>query len=104
MAVTAADVAHWAKLPSVPSGTELDLLERTLAAVIVHITERYAVPDLVEDWDAAQEQALMMQTARIWRRRSTPEGLAAFGDSGVMRVFGLDADVEKLLTPRFTFS
>jgi hypothetical protein len=52
-----------------------------------------AVPDMVK-------QACLIQSSRILKRRNSPEGVAGFGDFGVIRISGrLDPDVEQMLNP-----
>lgn len=95
MAVTAADVAEWIKI-TVPTGTDLEALERVVAAVTVHVGKYHTAPDPVtEDW----EQALIMQSARLIKRRTSPEGVIAFDELGAIRVSRLDNDVAALLEP-----
>lgn len=48
----------------------------------------------------AVEQASLMLAARYYRRKQSPEGVAGFGDFGVIRVGSLlDPDVDRLLAP-----
>lgn len=62
----------------------------------VQITGKFgwaAVPDAVK-------QACLMQATRIFKRRYSPEGVAGFGEFGVVRIGSrIDADVEALLQP-----
>lgn len=51
-----------------------------------------AVPDEVR-------KATLMLAARLYSRRSSPTGVAGFGDYGVVRVTASDADVARLLDP-----
>lgn len=99
--VTVIDVASWANFtPPSPGTAELSLLERTLAAVIEHMRSRYVVADVPT---ASQQQAILMQTAALWRRRNTIDGVAAFGEFGPVRVSTLDPHVHMMLTERVTF-
>lgn len=99
MAVTAATVATWGKFPT-PTGEELELLERVVAAVTEHVTGGYEVSDPLTD---TEELAVIMQCSRLWRRRDTPEGVAAFAEVAAIRLARLDPDVATMLVPRFTF-
>ena len=100
MTVTAADVALWGKLPVTPTGDEAALLERVIAAVTGHVSDYYVVDEVPTD---AQELAIIMQSWRLWNRRDTPEGVAAFADIAAVRITGLDPDVERLLTRKWGF-
>lgn len=99
MAVTASQVATWSKFP-VPTGDELTLLDLVVGAVTAHVTDHYVVTDPLTD---REELAIIMQSARLWRRRDTPEGVVAFDDLGAIRISRLDADVVELLTPLWNF-
>lgn len=44
------------------------------------------------------DQAVVMQAARLYRRRYSIGGFEGFGDLGIARVPGLDPDIEDLLT------
>lgn len=99
MAVTAATVASWGKFPA-PTGAELELLERVVAAVTEHVEGGYEVSDPLTE---SEELAIIMQCSRLWRRRDTPEGVAAFADVAAIRLGRLDPDVANMLVPRFTF-
>lgn len=100
MAVTAADVSTWGKFP-LPTGDELTLLELCIAAVTDHVSDHYVVSTPLSD---RQSLAITMQSARLWRRRDTPEGVIAFEDLGAIRVSRMDPDVEQLLTPSWNFA
>lgn len=100
MAVTAADVSTWGKFP-LPTGDELTALDLVIAAVTDHVTAHYVVDDPLSD---RQSLAITMQSARLWRRRDTPEGVVAFEDLGAIRVSRMDPDVETMLTPLWNFA
>jgi hypothetical protein len=51
-----------------------------------------AIPDEVS-------QATLITAARLFRRKGSPEGVAGFGDMGVVRVPKLDPDVQAMLQP-----
>lgn len=44
-------------------------------------------------------EAVLLLAARLYARRSSPTGVAGFGDYGVVRVTSADRDVESLLDP-----
>lgn len=43
--------------------------------------------------------AALIQGARLWKRKDSPEGVAGFGEFGVVRVNRIDPDVADLLRP-----
>lgn len=51
-----------------------------------------AVPDAIAE-------ACLLMSARIYRRRQSPEGVIGFGDFGPIRVSRIDPDVAMLLDP-----
>ena len=105
MPLTAADVASWAKLPEgTPTGADLALMTRVIAAVSEHVLNHYVVTLPFVAFTSGQEQAILMQCARIWARRQTALGVAAFGDLGAIRVSRLDNDVAALLDPQWNFA
>lgn len=100
MAVTAANVALWGKF-TLPAADELALLDRVIAAVTEHIYEHYRVSNPMTD---TQELAIILQSARLWKRRDTPEGVIAFDELGAVRVSRLDPDVDMMLRPAWGFA
>lgn len=49
------------------------------------------------DGDAAVELGAVMLAARLYARRSSPQGLASFGEFGPGAILRLDPDVERLI-------
>jgi hypothetical protein len=87
------------------SDDQIGVLEGTLNAVIAYIgwrCEDQLEQDTV-DYDeivpANLREATLLQTARTFRRRLSPEGVAGFGEFGAVRVTRLDPTVEEMLTP-----
>lgn len=102
MSVTVDACVSWTKLPELPQeGDERELAERVLAAVVEHI-DRYYVTD--EEHESTVAMATMMVWAREWRRRDTPEGVAAFADLAAIRVTAIDPDVREMLVPLWSFA
>jgi len=105
MPLSPQDVFDWGDIPSITSqDRRWDLMAMVLAAVVEHVDTRFGPWELDEESDEpirpkAVELAIVMQAFRLWKRRSTPEGVAGFGDMGVVRVSRLDPDVEELLAP-----
>ena len=55
-------------------------------------------PDLTAGtWPARAEQAALIQAARLYGRRGSVQGVAAFADLGVTSMPRLDPDVRALL-------
>lgn len=74
-------------------------LQRVLAAVRAKLAAGYVLPlTPTPDEQAAWDEATLLSASRLFKRRTTPEGLS-FGDFGVIRVGRFDADVEDLLAP-----
>lgn len=48
--------------------------------------------------------AATLQAARYFRRSQSPEGTALLGSDSVVRVAGVDADVERLLQPYMSYT
>lgn len=48
---------------------------------------------------AAIKEACLLRAARLYRRKASPEGVAGFGDLGVVRVSRNDPDYESLIAP-----
>lgn len=76
------------------------ILERVIAATEAHMEANYLAPVAVDgDRPADWELALTMQSARLWERRNTPNGIGGFGEFGAVRIAGVDPDVARLLSP-----
>lgn len=56
-------------------------------------------PDLAkgDPWEARAEQAALVQSARLYGRRGSVQGVAAFADVGVSLMPRLDPDLRSLL-------
>lgn len=94
MTVTAEDAAEWAKVVD----DDRELFDRVFAAVVGRITSVYALPaaptdEQTADWD----MAILLASARLWKRRLTPEGLIDTPLGGVIRIGGFDRDEQALL-------
>ncbi len=61
----------------------------------VQVTARWGWPSVPDD----VTEATLLIASRLWSRRSSPTGVAGFGDYGVVRVTASDADVARLLDP-----
>ena len=78
---------------------DLYVLSDCLDAAIEYVEYRCELSE-TGDTDIGDNvrQAVLMMTSRLFRRRLTPEGVAAFGEFGAVRVTTVDADIERLLT------
>lgn len=100
-AITIDDVAAWLGITTRNAAID-SMMQRCLDAVVSNVADRIGswVP---EPWPSNVETAVLMQSARVYKRRSSPEGVAGFGDLGVVRVTLLDPDVVDLLGPDLAF-
>lgn len=92
-----ADLAAWVNIP-VPNDTTV--LEESLDAALDLIESRINLPDGA-DGDAYPQSVrtgVLMQANRIYKRRTSPEGVAGFGADGSIRISGVDVDVEQLIS------
>lgn len=110
MTVTTAEAARWAKIDE-PAGVELADFQMVIDVVTAFVGERYVVAETgvppVPDppnFSATVNLAIKMQVARLWGRRSNPYGVAEFADIAALRIHGLDADVDVLLSPRWALA
>ena len=62
---------------------------------VVRITGLFGFPTVPVEI----EQATLMLASRYFKRALTPEGIAGFGDMGVVRIAMRDSDVEALISP-----
>jgi len=94
---TVPDVLSWLSITSASEAITGDdgELSRVLDAVTEDIMGQ-CIP-FANGVPSPVEQAIVMATARLWKRKGTPEGVMIFGPDGVIRVGAFDADVEKLL-------
>ena len=91
------DVAHWLKLDTDRDENRRDAeLCRQAAAAYIEAQR----PDLTADdlgKSAAIRQAALLSAARLYARRSSPTGLASFGEFGAEQILRGDPDVARLL-------
>jgi hypothetical protein len=69
-------------------------LERSLTAATAWVRERVKA-ELLED-DETQE-AIVLLASRLYKRRNSPEGVAGWGDLGMIRIVASDPDIARLL-------
>lgn len=76
---------------------DADAMQYAVDAANAQITQWR--PDLTtgDPWDARAEQAALLQAARLYGRRGSVQGVAAFADIGVTLMPRLDPDLRSLL-------
>jgi hypothetical protein len=70
------------------------VLQRALDAATSWVRER--VMKCTFDDDEVQE-AIVLLASRLYKRRQSPEGVAGWGELGVIRITHIDPDIERLL-------
>jgi hypothetical protein len=96
MAISSDELRAWSSIVASDPGTDaaLDEAVNTANSLIV----RRCV-DFVGEWPSEVHTATLIQAARIYKRRGSPEGVASFGDFGPVAVSRLDPDIEADLSP-----
>jgi hypothetical protein len=97
--ITANDVFAWMGTPA-PSDAALDSMAGVVDAVYSNLAKTHTAPDPA---DADYTLAVTMQCARLWKRKSSPEGVIANSEFGAIRVTRFDSDIERMLDPFATF-
>lgn len=99
MPLTVQGLATWLELGDAPVAPDprADWLTAIVDAVVERIEERCTVPDPGTTWTASQELAGKMLAARLWRRRTSPEGSQGFDAVALSAVLATDADIAELL-------
>ena len=94
---TTADLAAWMKIPTTPALTveKTAQLQLCLDAAWDDIDERCDLPATL---NGKVKLAWLILAARYSKRSDSPEGVAGFGDLGVVRVQPFDRDVERLIS------
>lgn len=70
------------------------LLRRALDVATAWVRERVTATGF--DSPEVQE-AIILLASRLYKRRQSPEGVAGWGDLGVVRIMGSDPDINRLL-------
>lgn len=102
--VTPDEVLAWSDVDSTLAEyteAEQDLLQ-LVVDVATTIAVEYGKPLDEDDPDPNQEAvmrlAIIMQAVRLWKRRTTPEGITSVFDGvAAMRVSGYDPDIARLI-------
>jgi hypothetical protein len=102
------DLVGWLKLQSPPSEETLAVYDECFDAALEDIESRISnvfvlssgTGDLTDDDDYPQKvrTAIIMLSARLAKRSTSPEGVAGMSDIGaVVRILGNDPDIERLI-------
>lgn len=94
--IDATDVFDWLGT-STPTAEHLVQMQLVVDAVQAHVARFYDPPVLAPDAD--WRLGLIMQSARVWKRKDSPQGIIANDEFGVVRVSRLDADIAEMLAP-----
>lgn len=63
-----------------------------------------ALPIKDSHWDSDDVQlGLILDAGRLYKRRQSPEGVAGWGELGVIRVASRDPDVDRLYGPHIDY-
>lgn len=101
MAVTANDVCAWGGFDIPTDAEELATLERVIAAVEELLGGQFILSDPLTP---SQEQAITMQSFRLFSRMHDAAGFREFAEITTRSVAGIDPDVKALLKQRINFS
>ena len=99
--VTVEALAQWLGI-TMASAPVTAMLTECLDGAVEAITERVGTW-VEEPWPKNVQVAVTMQAARLYKRRNSPEGVTGFGDLGVVRVTGIDPDIEAQLGPALAY-
>jgi hypothetical protein len=82
------------------------MLAHALAVATAWVTDRvYATPDAsLGGRHPDVTEAVLLLAHRLYKRLQSPEGIAGWGDLGVVRILATDPDIEKLLERHLDYS
>lgn len=94
--ITTVELREWAGITGTDAATvaALDWSVDTANALVA----RRCVP-MVDPWPAEVTTAALIQAARVYKRRGSPEGVSGFADFGPVRIASWDSDIETGLAP-----
>lgn len=98
---TTSDLIAWLGLGTQLSAQDDASLNDAVNVALSAIERRVTIPDEYPD---EVRLAVIITAARLYKRRMTPEGVAGFGDLGVVRVSAIDMDVEQMIDPFLTLT
>jgi hypothetical protein len=95
--VDAEAVFAWMGTPATSvTPAALESMTKVVDAVVSNAAKTHTEPDFDDpDYDLA----ITMQCARLWKRKSSPEGVISNSEFGAIRVTRFDSDIERLLDP-----
>jgi hypothetical protein len=96
VAITSDDVAAWLNVTL--DAAAMTQCDRVVAAVEARAADNYDLTTPARD--DVVDLALIMQAARIYRRRYTPDARTGDTDTGPVFVAKFDHDVEQMLAAR----
>jgi hypothetical protein len=80
---------------------DMDLIAQALASATERVLTRCMT--FAGDLPETVVQAIIMQSARLYRRRFSMSGYEGFGEVGIARVTALDPDIEDMLMRYFRY-
>jgi hypothetical protein len=80
---------------------DMDLIAQALASATERVIDRCMT--FAGDLPETVVQAIIMQSARLYRRRFSMSGYEGFGEVGIARVTALDPDIEDMLMRYFRY-
>lgn len=94
--VSVDELSLWQGLDTPATGSQQwENKQSVLDAVETKIGHNFTLPDpLPED----ARLGILIQTARVLKRKDSPQGIEDFGEFGAVRISRVDPDVEELLS------
>ena len=95
-AITSDELRAWSGIIASDPATDaaIDEAVNTANSLIVRRCVSF-----IGEWPSEVHTAALIQAARIYKRRGSPEGVANFGDFGPVIVSRIDPDIEANLSP-----
>jgi hypothetical protein len=93
--ITTAELREWSHITATDSETTA-MLDECVAATNALIARRCVALTV---WPSEVHTAALMQAARLYKRRGSPEGISGIADIGPIRIGAFDSDVEYQLSP-----
>lgn len=95
MAITTDELRDWSHITATDPETSA-MLDEVVTATNALVLRRCRPG---ADAEPEVHTAALMQAARFYKRRGSPEGVAGFAELGAVRVSSFDGDIEGLLSP-----
>jgi hypothetical protein len=83
----------------IPGTGDVGAFTDVFNTALEQVETRCTIPTDAAAYPAGVRLGVLMQANRLQKRRTSPEGVAGFGELGVVRISSFDADVESLLLP-----